>query len=305
MTPEYNYFVASKHIRIPDATHNIEFDTWFLYPSIQPAQETACGPYTVYASQEGNIAPGKFPLLIISHGGGGSHFVYRSLAAFMAENGFVVAMPKHYGDNRDDKSLDDLATILGYRTHHIHIMIDYLTTQPDISSHIDFSRIYMAGHSMGGATALSVAGAIPWSKSGQYIPVTHDKRVSALVLFASANAWFQHPDSLKNVDVPMLQYIAERDNITPPWQADVLSKGIKPHLLQHRIVANANHFAFVTPFPLPMRRKSFAPSQDPEGFDRAAFQEVLKREVLSFLNSTANKPDDCFDEANDNDKNRH
>ena len=33
-----------------------------------------------------------------------------------------------------------------------------------------------------------------------------------------------------------------------------------------------------------MRNKNFPPSQDPDGFDREAFHETLKDEVLNFFN---------------------
>ena len=41
--------------------------------------------------------------------------------------------------------------------------------------------------------------------------------------------------------------------------------------------------ALLSPFSESMRSPSFPPSQDPEGFDRAAFHVELNDEVLSFL----------------------
>jgi hypothetical protein len=39
-----------------------------------------------------------------------------------------------------------------------------------------------------------------------------------------------------------------------------------------------------------MTRPNFPPSQDPDGFDRAAFQPILYAEILSFLRSVL-RPD--------------
>lgn len=49
------------------------------------------------------------------------------------------------------------------------------------------------------------------------------------------------------------------------------------------VVSGAVHYAFVSPFPAGMAAEVGAPAQDPPGFDRAAFQRRLQREVLAFL----------------------
>ncbi|MGI4742795.1 MAG: hypothetical protein ACRYG7_47155 [Janthinobacterium lividum] len=53
--------------------------------------------------------------------------------------------------------------------------------------------------------------------------------------------------------------------------------------LTFRVVANAGHFPFLTPFPPHRTRAAFPPSQDPWGFDHARFQVALAHEVASFL----------------------
>jgi hypothetical protein len=56
-----------------------------------------------------------------------------------------------------------------------------------------------------------------------------------------------------------------------------------PRRVDHVVVPGAGHFAFVSPFPPEMVRPGFLPSQDPPGFDRAAYQPVLNGEILGFL----------------------
>ena len=51
-----------------------------------------------------------------------------------------------------------------------------------------------------------------------------------------------------------------------------------------KTVKNAGHLSFLAPFPESMRNKNFPPSQDPDGFDREAFHETLKAEILDFFN---------------------
>ncbi len=56
--------------------------------------------------------------------------------------------------------------------------------------------------------------------------------------------------------------------------------------IDHAVVPGAGHFAFLSPFPPAMTRPEFPPSQDPEGFDRAAYQPRLCAEIVAFLRRT-------------------
>ena len=56
--------------------------------------------------------------------------------------------------------------------------------------------------------------------------------------------------------------------------------------LEHRVVRGAGHFSFLAPFPPEMVNPAFPPSQDPPGFDRAAFHAALYPEVEAFLRRT-------------------
>jgi predicted dienelactone hydrolase len=78
--------------------------------------------------------------------------------------------------------------------------------------------------------------------------------------------------------------IAEHDPYTPRWHADlVLDRVPDKSKVTCRVVENAGHFSFLSPFPPQMRNASFLPSTDPEGFDREKFHERLAAEVLDFL----------------------
>lgn len=285
MTIGVNYSAGSKTIKICDEINNVNFDTWLLYPSIDKSQNINIGPYSISACPDGKIAGGKFPLVVISHGGGGSHLLYRVIAQYLAQNGYVVAMPEHYGNSRNNNSLEGQNKNLTLRTRHIRLVIDTLLNDPELMERINSQQIFMIGHSMGGCTALALAGAVPWSKEGKQIEVTHDERIKALVLFAPATAWFQHPDSFESVNLPTFVFSAEYDTITPFWQSELIKQKVKnPALITLKTILNAGHLSFLAPFPESMQNKNFLPSQDPDGFDRVAFHESLKIEVLDFFN---------------------
>jgi pimeloyl-ACP methyl ester carboxylesterase len=146
------------------------------------------------------------------------------------------------------------------------------------------NSVAIIGHSMGGYTALAVAGGTPWSEDRQRVEVEPDPRVRALVLLAPATPWYQPEDSLRNVTAPILMLIAEHDPYTPRWHADlVLDRVPDKSKVTCRVVENAGHFSFLSPFPPQMRNASFLPSTDPAGFDREKFHERLPAEVLDFL----------------------
>jgi predicted dienelactone hydrolase len=283
------YSVGSKTIQICDENLDIEFETWLLYPNLDQEESVKVGAFALNAVPEGAVADGRFPLVVISHGGGGYHLLYRVVASYLAQSGFIVAMPKHHGNNKDDNSLENQDMNLTLRTRHVHLLINRLLSDTEFKEHIDIQNIFMVGHSMGGCTALALAGAVPWSRKREKIEVTHDERIKALVLFAPATAWFLHPESLNNVNVPILVYSAEHDPITPKWQANLLKEKIlNPHLVRVKEVKNAGHLSFLAPFPERMRNKNFFPSQDPEGFDRESFHETLKVEVGDFFRQSIN-----------------
>jgi hypothetical protein len=93
--------------------------------------------------------------------------------------------------------------------------------------------------------------------------------------------------ALREIDVPIWMLTGELDEDTPAFMAEVVKHGVRdPERIEHRVIANAGHFSFVTPFPAEMVRPEFPPSQDPAGFDRVAFQPVLHEGVLAFFNRT-------------------
>jgi predicted dienelactone hydrolase len=67
------------------------------------------------------VAAGSFPLVVVSHGTGGSHLLYRALAAHLARNGFVVALPEHPQNNRNDNDLGGTAANLAQRPRPVEV----------------------------------------------------------------------------------------------------------------------------------------------------------------------------------------
>jgi predicted dienelactone hydrolase len=149
----------------------------------------------------------------------------------------------------------------------------------------------VVGHSIGAYTALAVAGGRPTALPHEVpdgaprtIPIERDPRVRALVLLAPACPWFMASDALSTVETPTLLRTGELDEITPPAHAEIIVRGLADGVLvDARVVSGAGHFSFQDPFPPQRTRPDFPPSQDPPGFDRAAYQQTLRTEILTFV----------------------
>lgn len=268
------------------------FPMLVMYPTESPQRRaTLGGLYTADVAMDAPLASGVFPLVVVSHGSGGSHLLYRTLAAHLARHGFVVALPEHPRNNRNDNELAGTAAILANRPRHIRLVVDWAFSSDGLGSHLTPDTAAVVGHSIGGYTALALAGGRPVAfphetpdRRPRSVDVTADDRVRALVLLAPATAWFMNDGALDAIRVPILMLTAEQDEYTPSWQAEIVTNGVRDRtLVEHTIVPNAGHYSFLSPFPEEMISPAFPPSQDPDGFDRAAFHEEMNADVLRFL----------------------
>lgn len=287
-TIQDSIFTGCRHLQLTDDDNNISFPVLVQYPTHTPAVPTRFGPYLMDVSMNADIIPGhQFPLVVISHGNNGSHLLYRTISTHLAKNGFIVAMPEHYGNNRNNTSLENTVENLQLRPKHVSLTIDHLLTAPFLAGCIAVNKIAVIGHSMGGYTALALAGGRPITKEGYPVEVLHDSRIKAIVLMAPGAGWFNHPDN--NISCPVLLLTAEQDRITPGWNAQVILKiATDPSLISFTEVKNAGHFSFISPFPATMKNPNFLPSSDPPGFDRDAFHRQLPVDILDFLKNKLN-----------------
>jgi predicted dienelactone hydrolase len=277
--------VGSRNFNVHDASRDLTFPVWALYPTDAVAQPTSFGPYTLNVAPAASVLPGPHPLIVLSHGGGSTYLVYRTLAAHLAAHGYVVVMPEHYGDNRNNSSWNGTIDTLECRPQHVRLTVDAVATDPFFKGHVDTSRYSLIGHSMGGYTGLAVAGGHAHWSPEKPIKVTADERVQALVLFAPASCWFVPNEALRAVKVPIFMMTAEFDKVTFEWQAHLVLNGVPDReRVTWKVVKNAVHYSFLSPFPPAMKNPNFLPAIDSDGFDREKFHVELNDDVLTFLN---------------------
>jgi len=104
--------------------------------------------------------PEKFPLILLSHGIGGSSSMMAWLGSALASHGFIAAALNHPGNNAlEDYTLPG-AIFWAQRAHDMSALLDLLLADPTFGPRIDPKRVGAAGFSLGGLTVIELAGGI-------------------------------------------------------------------------------------------------------------------------------------------------
>lgn len=102
----------------------------------------------------------RYPLVVISHGTGGSAAQLSWLAERLINAGFIVAGVNHHGNTAAEDTKSPPGFVLpGERARDLTVLIDRLLADRELAPHIDPTRIGAAGFSLGGYSVLAVAGA--------------------------------------------------------------------------------------------------------------------------------------------------
>ncbi|WP_049976134.1 alpha/beta fold hydrolase [Azospirillum sp. B506] len=115
--------------------------------------------------------PGRHGLVVLSHGYGGNWTNQQWLAADLAAQGYLVAAPNHPGSTSRDMAPPG-ASMLWKRPGDISRVIDWLNEDPRWSGLLIAGRAAVVGHSLGGWTAVALAG-------GRFEPWRHEAACKA------------------------------------------------------------------------------------------------------------------------------
>ncbi|MEA9389788.1 hypothetical protein SJI19_04330 [Acerihabitans sp. TG2] len=105
------------------------------------------------------VASGRFPLILLSHGAGlgGNAQAVSWLAAPLAENGFIVAAPTHPQNTGPQRSAA-VTMRLWLRPADLSETLNRINEDVLIREHLRPGSVGVLGLSMGGSTAISIAG---------------------------------------------------------------------------------------------------------------------------------------------------
>ncbi|MEQ4304049.1 chlorophyllase [Plantactinospora sp. B6F1] len=192
------------------------------------------------------------PVIVFSHGFGGSLDSYAPLVDFWAAHGFVVVQPTHLDSRTLDVPPDDPRhpLIWRFRVDDLIRVVDHLdrieAAVPGLAGRIDRSRVAAAGHSWGAQTASMLLGARVLDARGVPGEDLADPRIRAGVLlaapgtggadltpFAAEHLSFMNPD-FTGMTTPALVVAGDKDRSAltvrgPEWFTDpyFLSPGPK------------------------------------------------------------------------------
>lgn len=266
------------------------------------AAPLALGPLiTLQVAKDCAIRSGKWPMVVMSHGAGGSFLGHRDTAAALADAGFVVAAISHSGDNFEDMSRHrDLSVFISRPMDKKRLVDHMLRRWPE---RIAPAQIGFFGFSRGGYTGLVLAGAVPdfnqlrahcqdpagavCARVSQNalptLPPSQERRIKAFVIADPLSSVFATAGSVKDVTAPIQLWGSERggDGVSPENVATIARN--LPVKADLHLVANSGHFAFLTVCPPELVKAAPEICTDSAGFDRAAFHQQLDAQVLAFF----------------------
>lgn len=285
--------------------------TVIYYPAEGEAKLTWLGLTPAMLARGAPVAVGRHPLIVISHGTGGSPTGHLDTAVALAERGFIVAALAHNGDNYQDQSSVGAANWIDDRAHEVVRVTDYLLGAWGHRSSIDADRIGLFGFSAGATTALANIGAAPDFALVPEACRTHpefvcqllspgvvlsnppeqevyDPRIKAALVAAPGFGMAFTQTELESVTIPVDVWVGAVDRNTP---AATNAAPIARYLPAHRgvhVVEGASHASFLAPCGVLGVLMPPMVCADAAGFDRAAFHRSFNGEVVSFFSRSLN-----------------
>ena len=179
------------------------------------------------AQPAGQASGQPAPLVVFSHGIGGSRDGYTYIGKYLAANGIAALHLQHAGSDRNIWFGNPLAMVSRLQTaakeseaidraKDVSFALDQVLADAALSLRIDALRIAAAGHSYGANTTLLVAGARV-QREGRTLDYT-DARIKAAVIISAPPFYGEgNPQSiLGGVAIPTLHITATGDEIKIP-----------------------------------------------------------------------------------------
>jgi predicted dienelactone hydrolase/intracellular septation protein A len=302
--------VGFQQVTIPDPEDRpMQVAVW--YPSNAPTASHSFESFHQTVAVDGAITGSHLPLVVISHGTGGSAAGHYDTALALAEAGFVAAAIEHTGDNSHDRRYSFTRRNFTERPRQLKLAIDYLLIEWSGRDHVAAEKIGGFGHSAGGFTVLVAIGGVPdfalaatfckehsedWgcvraravatgapTEAASEPNWTHDRRIKAAVVAATALGHVFTRAGLAGVTVPVQLWQAENDQIAVQrWSSDVIKANL-PSPPETRLVPLASHFAFLAPCSPALAEQVKEICDDPPGFDRTAFHRDFNAAIVAFF----------------------
>jgi predicted dienelactone hydrolase len=313
---------------LADPQRPLEMVVWYPATTHATAQVIDDSPVFVSASAVRDAPPtvGEHPLVVLSHGYRGNWSNQMWLASALADQGYIVAAVNHPGSTTHDRS-PQAAAQLWQRPVDLRRAIEAVVAQPGKFGAVAPQRIAVVGHSLGGWTALEIAGARfdperfaedckahaqlascnvykqmnPASTAQGKADLAADRRykpVSAIVSLDLGLSRGMTDASLAALPVPTLVIAAGAPSEDLPAQLESadLAKRLPPATTRYVEINDATHFSFTSickPGAIEMLEED-APGDGVicQDRDNARPRKVIQQQVVALISDflAASKP---------------
>jgi predicted dienelactone hydrolase len=306
-------FVSTQ--RISTKVAGVEVPIRVFYPTANQTMGTRFGPWKLDIAKNAEPIDGTFPLIMISHGLGGNDWNHHMLASLLVEAGFVVAAVRHPDDFL--RVGEPEHGIL--RPLELSAALNQLLEDERFSILIDEDRVGAFGFSVGGYTVLAAAGGLVdrsriaehcgtpqndpefcigeeggerfhlWLRAKRNLysmpkvdteQDLYDKRIKAIVVGAPVGLPFY--DLSRVTQSTFLIRAGNDQTLRYPYHAQYVHTLLAQEH-DYKVIEDLHHYAFLSPFPDAISSEVGEPAQDPEGFERREFLEVMNGEIVDFF----------------------
>lgn len=275
--------IGFKQIELPADQGGKTLAVSMWYPTTSSGKAETVGENAIFFGldvlRDASRAPGSRPLVLLSHGYGGSWRNLNWLAGELVHDGYVVAAPDHAGEDFEAQKGNEVVA-LWERPRAISTVLTALLKDEALAGRIDSRRIAVIGHSLGGWTAMELAGARysadlalegcdvtplpPQCKANRLLSKVgiigdgkadprlsmsrYDNRIRAVVSLDLGPAAGFLPETLRQVDVPVLVMAAGVE--TPEIAAikadsDRVAALLPKATTTYHVIPDATHLSFM------------------------------------------------------------
>ena len=276
--------------------------------------------YGFHAQRDAAPATGALPLVVLVHGSGGNGPRLGWLATALADAGYMVVAANHPGVTSQDSWPEDTVKVWE-RPQDVSVMLNWLDDARPMGLTPDMDRVGVLGFSIGGHTALALAGIEVSKDAFMSYCASYDDAVDCQWMLRNgldlttidasryeASHLDPRPKAFIAVDPALPRAVKDEsfEKITRPVQlinlgeVEELSSAVRVDDWPDRIagaryhaVPQSWHFSFLAECSTTGRwviglaaRKTEEICTDPKGRSRADVHDELRRVILGFLSDT-------------------
>ena len=310
--------VGTQTIEIQDVqrARNLTSEVWFAAKpgSVVTAFSPLLPIKAIDIAQDSQPVKGaaKKPLIVMSHGNWGTRYSQGWLNKALVEAGYIILSTSHPGTLNADQTVAGRIRLWD-RAKDVSAVLDHFLKDPQWAALVDVTRIGFVGHSFGGHTGITLAGArFDLSRQIQacqtmtvkdlycdgLLSEDHssvsllamqdnfkDDRIKSFYIMASGPAQGFSPESLAQVRAPFFIDTAMLDNVLEPKSNSTALARLLPNAIERK--RSVGHFTYV-PQCKPIIGKLVAAliCTDPPDVDRAAAHESVANDAKEFFQKT-------------------